>query len=126
MFEQGFDQSQTEDIQIIENSDKKSNGIDTKENETKMDTTNKDDINKMDVDQSVYPGKIFIDYAKTSIEINKDHDVTTLSVTNLSDEPISVGSHYHFIEVNKSLKFDRSIAFGMRLVISAFFSVLIN
>ena len=27
-----------------------------------------------------------------------------------------VGSHYHFIEVNKQLQFDRAVAYGMRLV----------
>ena len=27
-----------------------------------------------------------------------------------------VGSHYHFIEVNKQLQFDRAAAYGMRLV----------
>ena len=29
---------------------------------------------------------------------------------------LQVGSHYHFIEANKYLQFDRKAAFGMRLV----------
>jgi urease beta subunit len=40
-------------------------------------------------------------------------------VTNLGDRPIQVGSHYHFIETNASLKFDRSAAYGKRLDIPA-------
>jgi urease subunit gamma/beta len=34
-----------------------------------------------------------------------------------------VGSHFHFFEVNKALKFDREKAFGMRLAIPAGTSV---
>lgn len=33
--------------------------------------------------------------------------------------PIQVGSHYHFIESNKFLQFDRARAYGMRLNINA-------
>ena len=43
----------------------------------------------------------------------------TLEVTNLGDRPVQVGSHYHFIETNKGLRFDRSAAYGMRLDIPA-------
>ena len=32
---------------------------------------------------------------------------------------MQVGSHYHFIETNKGLSFDRSAAYGMRLDIPA-------
>src|SRR5579871_2615267 len=38
-----------------------------------------------------------------------------LDVANSGDRPIQVGSHFHFFEVNRALKFDRSVAFGMRL-----------
>ena len=37
------------------------------------------------------------------IELNKDRDVTTLKVANISDRPIQIGSHYHFFESNKGL-----------------------
>jgi urease beta subunit len=40
-------------------------------------------------------------------------------VTNLGDRPIQVGSHYHFIETNAALKFDRGAAYGKRLDIPA-------
>ncbi len=42
-----------------------------------------------------------------------------MSVTNLGDRPIQVGSHYHFIETNAALKFDRGKAYGKRLDIPA-------
>jgi urease beta subunit len=42
-----------------------------------------------------------------------------LKVTNLGDRPIQVGSHYHFIETNPSLRFDRARAYGKRLDIPA-------
>jgi urease subunit gamma/beta len=42
-----------------------------------------------------------------------------LAVTNLGDRPVQVGSHYHFIETNASLQFDRGQAYGKRLDIPA-------
>lgn len=53
------------------------------------------------------------------IELNAGRDVISLAVTNLGDRPVQVGSHYHFIETNASLKFDRSKAYGRRLDIPA-------
>jgi urease subunit beta len=38
-----------------------------------------------------------------------------LIVANTGDRPIQVGSHFHFFESNKALRFDREAAFGMRL-----------
>ena len=40
-------------------------------------------------------------------------------MTNLGDRPIQVGSHYHFVETNRALAFDRAAAYGMRLDIPA-------
>jgi urease subunit gamma/beta len=42
-----------------------------------------------------------------------------LSVTNTSDVPVSITSHFHFFEINPRLDFDRSAAYGMRLAIPA-------
>jgi urease beta subunit len=42
-----------------------------------------------------------------------------LTVTNVADRPIQVGSHCHFFESNHALKFDREQAFGFRLAIPA-------
>ena len=52
-----------------------------------------------------------------------DKDEIELEVTNTGDRPIQVGSHFHFFEVNKALKFDREKAYGMRLAIPAGTSV---
>jgi urease beta subunit len=54
-----------------------------------------------------------------------DGEITALSgrrtaalvVANTGDRPIQVGSHFHFFEANKALRFDRAAAFGMRLLI---------
>ena len=51
--------------------------------------------------------------------LNAGRATVTLSVTNLGDRPIQVGSHYHFVETNRALKFDREKAYGMRLDIPA-------
>jgi len=42
-----------------------------------------------------------------------------LEIANTGDRPIQVGSHFHFFEANRALRFDRGAAFGMRLNIPA-------
>lgn len=49
------------------------------------------------------------------IELNQLKHTVTINVTNMGDRPIQVGSHFHFFEVNRYLKFDRKAAFGFRL-----------
>jgi urease beta subunit len=53
------------------------------------------------------------------IELNAGREVTELTVSNLGDRPIQVGSHYHFAEANRALRFDRLGAYGQRLDIPA-------
>ena len=53
--------------------------------------------------------------ADEPIEINAGRPTTTVSVWNTGDRAIQVGSHFHFFEVNRALRFDRESAFGMRL-----------
>jgi urease subunit gamma/beta len=53
------------------------------------------------------------------LELNAGRGGIELAVTNLGDRPVQVGSHYHFIETNASLKFDRGKAYGKRLDIPA-------
>jgi urease subunit gamma/beta len=53
------------------------------------------------------------------IQLNADRATVELQVTNLGDRPIQVGSHYHFIETNASLEFNRGEAYGKRLDIPA-------
>lgn len=62
----------------------------------------------------VPPGYVFT--AKDQlITLNPGKDVIVLTVTNTGDRPIQVGSHYHFVETNPYLEFDRIKAFGRRL-----------
>jgi urease subunit gamma/beta len=63
------------------------------------------------------PGAAFV--ADGELELNAGRTTVSVPVTNMGDRPIQVGSHYHFIEVNASLKFDRAKAYGMRLDIPA-------
>ena len=53
------------------------------------------------------------------LELNAGRETVALAVTNLGDRPVQVGSHYHFIETNASLRFDRAQAYGKRLDIPA-------
>jgi urease subunit gamma/beta len=41
-----------------------------------------------------------------------------LTVVNEGEVPVGVTSHFHFFEVNRSLRFDRAAAWGMRLAIA--------
>jgi urease beta subunit len=53
------------------------------------------------------------------IELNQGRATIRIRVDNLGDRPIQVGSHTHFFEVNKHLRFDRARAYGCRLNIPA-------
>jgi urease subunit gamma/beta len=53
------------------------------------------------------------------LELNSGRESISLAVTNLGDRPVQVGSHYHFIETNAQLRFDRAKAYGKRLDIPA-------
>ena len=63
------------------------------------------------------PGELFI--KDGDIELNAGRKVVMLTVANTGDRPIQVGSHYHIIETNPALKFDRKKTRGMRLDIAA-------
>jgi len=63
------------------------------------------------------PGETFV--AAGEIELNAGRKTVTLTIANMGDRPIQVGSHYHFSETNPALKFDRGKARGMRLDIPA-------
>lgn len=57
--------------------------------------------------------------ADDPIELNAGRPTVALSVWNTGDRAVQIGSHFHFFEVNKALRFDRAAAFGMRLNIPA-------
>ena len=53
------------------------------------------------------------------IELNAGRRRHALVVLNTGDRPVQVGSHLHFFEANRGLRFDRERSFGMRLDIPA-------
>lgn len=73
------------------------------------------------LDEGEEPGEVIV--APGDIEINKGRATVVLRVTNTGDRPIQVGSHFHFIETNKALVFDRAQSFGKRLNVAAGTSV---
>ena len=57
------------------------------------------------------------------ITLNEGKPVATISVANVGDRPVQVGSHFHFFEVNKCLSFDREKTYGYHLDIPSGTSV---
>ena len=53
------------------------------------------------------------------IEMNVGRQTLKMTVSNIGDRPIQVGSHFHFYEANDALQFDRELAKGYRLNIAA-------
>ena len=53
------------------------------------------------------------------LELNAGRTPVRIRVDNHGDRPIQVGSHTHFFEVNRHLRFDRTQAYGHRLDIPA-------
>ena len=53
------------------------------------------------------------------IVLNAGRKRTVLNVWNNGDRPVQVGSHYHFVETNFELLFDRVKSYGYRLDIPA-------
>lgn len=63
------------------------------------------------------PGEYIL--GEGDIEANAGRQTVQLTVANTADRPIQVGSHFHFFEANRGLRFDREKAFGMRLNVPA-------
>lgn len=63
------------------------------------------------------PGEIIP--AGGTLLLNAGRPVQTIAVTNTGDRAIQVGSHFHFFEANRALRFDRAAAYGLRLDIPA-------
>src|SRR5262245_50890317 len=66
---------------------------------------------------TMIPGEYLL--ANDPIQLNAGRPTRRLEVANTGDRPVQVGSHFHFLEVNRSLVFDRAAAYGMRLNIAA-------
>jgi urease beta subunit len=65
----------------------------------------------------VIPGEYFLESG--DIIANAGRRTLELTVENTGDRPIQVGSHFHFFEANRALRFERAPAFGMRLNVPA-------
>ena len=65
------------------------------------------------------PGEYLLDDSAGDLPANAGRATARLLVTHTGDRPIQVGSHFHFFEVNRVLRFDRAAAYGMRLNIPA-------
>ena len=63
------------------------------------------------------PGEYLL--GEGDIIANQGRRTVELTVANTGDRPIQVGSHFHFFEVNRALRFDRAQTFGMRLNVPA-------
>jgi urease subunit gamma/beta len=59
------------------------------------------------------PGAVL--FAEGDVELVPERARITLGVTNTSERPVRVSSHYPFAEVNAKLEFDRAAAHGFRL-----------
>lgn len=63
------------------------------------------------------PGEYLL--GEGDVVANAGRRTVELIVANTGDRPIQVGSHFHFFEANRALRFDRGHAFGMRLNVPA-------
>ena len=66
---------------------------------------------------SVIPGEILL--GKDDVMALEGRETVQVTVANTGDRPIQVGSHCHFFEANRALRFDREKAFGFRLQVPA-------
>ncbi len=64
---------------------------------------------------SIIPGEVIL--GEHGIVALAGRPTIELTVANHGDRPIQVGSHCHFFEVNRALRFARDQAFGYRLMI---------
>jgi urease subunit beta len=65
----------------------------------------------------VIPGEIIT--MDGELALNAGRDTRRITVANIGDRPIQVGSHYHFYGTNAALQFEREQARGYRLNIAA-------
>ena len=66
---------------------------------------------------AVIPGEVVL--GEGDIVAFNGRRTVELIVANTGDRPIQVGSHCHFFEANRALRFDREKAYGFRLQVPA-------
>ena len=59
------------------------------------------------------PGEVIAGHG--TVVLNAGREIVEVEVTNAGDRPIQVGSHFHFFEANRALRFDRVRVYGRRL-----------
>lgn len=74
-------------------------------------------VSRMDSSVSVIPGEVML--GQGDIVAFNGRGTLELIVANTGDRPIQVGSHCHFFEANRALRFDREKAYGFRLQVPA-------
>jgi urease beta subunit len=65
----------------------------------------------------VIPGEVIL--GEGDIVAFNGRQTVEMIVANIGDRPIQVGSHCHFFEANRALRFDREKAYGFRLQVPA-------
>jgi urease beta subunit len=65
----------------------------------------------------IIPGQIIL--GEGDIVAFNGRQTIEVLVANTGDRPIQVGSHCHFFEANRALRFDREKAYGFRLQVPA-------
>ncbi len=66
---------------------------------------------------AVIPGEVIL--GEGDIIALNGRQLVELTVVNTGDRPIQVGSHCHFFEANRVLRFDREKTYGFRLQVPA-------
>ncbi len=66
---------------------------------------------------NLIPGEVLL--GRGDVIALEGRPTVELTVANTADRPVQVGSHCHFFEANRALRFDREQAFGFRLCIPA-------
>ncbi|BBG02649.1 MULTISPECIES: urease subunit beta [Pseudonocardia] len=68
---------------------------------------------KGDEEQAHVPGELLVEDGE--IVLGEGRATAVVTVVNTGDRPVQVGSHFHFFEANRALRFNRREAFGMHL-----------
>src|SRR5882762_5849425 len=74
-------------------------------------------VSRADSSVNIIPGEVIL--GQGDIVAFHGRQTVELIVANTGDRPIQVGSHCHFFEANRALRFDREKAYGFRLQVPA-------
>ncbi|MBC7839829.1 MAG: urease subunit beta [Nitrospiraceae bacterium] len=74
-------------------------------------------MSRADSSVNIIPGEVIL--GEGDIVAFTGRQTAEITVANIGDRPIQVGSHCHFFETNRALRFDREKAYGFRLQVPA-------